>query len=105
MTLLFLCFMMALVKYLQPYNKYCLNQLEFLSLLTSSASVYFCIYFISNKIDSSQISKLYCLILLMQNTAKMQPTYLCSCSSCSFRWVSLYTGSINLCKNLSLPSF
>ncbi|TNV88056.1 hypothetical protein FGO68_gene6920 [Halteria grandinella] len=57
MTLLFLGTMMALVKYLQPYNKYCLNQLEFLSLLTSMASVYFCIYFISNKIDSSQISK------------------------------------------------
>ncbi|TNV74909.1 hypothetical protein FGO68_gene4786 [Halteria grandinella] len=55
MTLLFLGFMMALVKYLQPYNKYCLNQLEFLSLLTSMASVYFCIYFISNKIDPSQI--------------------------------------------------
>ncbi|TNV74159.1 hypothetical protein FGO68_gene8356 [Halteria grandinella] len=55
MTLLFLGSMMALVKYLQPYNKYCLNQLEFLSLLTSTASVYFCIYFISNKVDSSQI--------------------------------------------------
>ncbi|TNV88001.1 hypothetical protein FGO68_gene2384 [Halteria grandinella] len=52
-SLLFFAFMMALVKILQPYNKYCLNQLELLSLFTSTASIYFCIYFITSKLDSS----------------------------------------------------
>ncbi|TNV74984.1 hypothetical protein FGO68_gene9839 [Halteria grandinella] len=55
-TLIFLILLMFLVKTFEPYNKYCLNQLEFLSLFTSAASVYFCIFFITDTLDPSQLS-------------------------------------------------
>ncbi|TNV88052.1 hypothetical protein FGO68_gene16006 [Halteria grandinella] len=73
-TLLFLCVFMVLVKQLQPYNKDCFNKLEFMSLLTSAVSVYFCIYFISNDTDTTQLqydinlgnSIMFALIIILQ---------------------------------------
>ncbi|TNV88077.1 hypothetical protein FGO68_gene10837 [Halteria grandinella] len=54
-SLFFLCIFFLLVTQLQPYNKACLNKLEQISLFTSAASVYFCMYFISDEIDPSQL--------------------------------------------------
>lgn len=73
-TLMFLFTMLALVKFLDPYNREYLNQLEFLSLFTSTVTVYFCIYFITDNLDpcrekyanSAANTLMFLVIVLMQ---------------------------------------